>query len=85
MTGRVRDAPAFFALAIGGIESYHCGMSLQKISITAPNEYIAQVDEIAVRRKRSRSFIIAEAIEKYLDNGQAKPTTPATKKKAGSR
>jgi predicted transcriptional regulator len=60
-------------------------MSLQKISITAPNSYIAQVDEIAVRRKRSRSFIIAEAIEKYLDNGQAKTTPPVAKKKAGTR
>jgi len=59
-------------------------MSLQKISITAPDNYISQVDEIAERRKRSRSFIIAEAIEKYLENGH-KPIPPAPKKKAGTR
>ena len=57
---------------------------MQKISISAPDTYITQVDEIAERRKRSRSFIIAEAIEKYLENGH-KPTSPAPKKKAGTR
>lgn len=57
---------------------------MQKISISAPDDYIAQVDEIAERRKRSRSFIIAEAIEKYLENGH-KPSSPAPKKKAGTR
>jgi metal-responsive CopG/Arc/MetJ family transcriptional regulator len=80
----VSKRPGFFALAQSRIESYHCGMSLQKISITAPDNYISQVDEIAERRKRSRSFIIAEAIEKYLENGH-KPSTPTPKKKAGTR
>jgi metal-responsive CopG/Arc/MetJ family transcriptional regulator len=60
-------------------------MSKQKISFTVPQNHISQVDEIAERRKRSRSFIIAEAIEKYLENGYAKPTEPTTKKKAGAR
>lgn len=63
-------------------------MSMQKVSITVPNTYIIEVDEIAERRKRSRSFIIAEAVEKYLENGNTstpKPTSPSTKKKAGTR
>lgn len=59
-------------------------MSMKKISISAPEDYLAQVDEIAERRKRSRSFIITEAIEKYLENGH-KPSSPTPKKKAGTR
>ena len=72
-------------LAKGRIASYSIRMSkLLKVSLTIPPAYIDQVDEIAVRRKRSRSFIVAEAIEKYLENG--KPTTnPTPKKKAGTR
>ena len=57
---------------------------LLKVSLTIPPAYIDQVDEIAVRRKRSRSFIVAEAIEKYLENGHKQPTT-TPKKKAGTR
>ena len=65
-------------------------MSKQKVSLTVPPNYITQVDEIAERRKRSRSFIVAEAIEKYLDNGHAAALSNAThilrtKKKAGTR
>ena len=59
-------------------------MLMKKVSLTLPPPDVEAIDEIAVKRRRSRSFIITEAIEKYLANGQAKPTT-TTKKKAGTR
>jgi predicted transcriptional regulator len=60
-------------------------MRMKKVSLSIPPTHIAQVDELAEKRKRSRSFIVAEAIEKYLANGHAKPTPPMPKKKAGTR
>jgi metal-responsive CopG/Arc/MetJ family transcriptional regulator len=63
------------------------GMSKQKISITVPSDAIEKVDGIAERRRRSRSFIIAEAVEKYLENGRSTSTqkTASPTKKAGTR
>jgi hypothetical protein len=84
--GREGSFPAyFFALAKGRIKSYHCRMMKKKVSLTVPPDYLAHIDEIAVRSKRSRSSIIAEAIGKYLDNGHKPAAPPATKKKAGTR
>ena len=87
--GRLNFPAYFLPLAKGRIKSYSTGMSKLKVSLTVPPEYIAQVDQIAVRRKSSRSYIVTEAIEKYLHQVEAnghKPTTqPSTQKKAGTR
>lgn len=58
---------------------------MKKYSITSPDELVAKVDEIAANRRRSRSFIITEAVEKYLENGKSPKSETTTKKKAGAR
>jgi predicted transcriptional regulator len=60
-------------------------MGMKKYSITSPDELVAKVDEIAANRRRSRSFIITEAVEKYLENGKSPKSETTTKKKAGAR
>ena len=57
---------------------------MKKFSISSPEEMVVRVDEIAENRRRSRSFIITEAIEKYLANGKS-PKAETNKKKAGAR
>jgi predicted transcriptional regulator len=55
-------------------------MRKQKVSLTIPDDYVAKVDEIAEQHRRSRSFIIAEAIEKYLENDRVTPNQAVTAK-----
>jgi predicted transcriptional regulator len=50
----------------------------QPVSFTTYPELLQSVNEIAKTRRRSRSFIITEALEKYLQNGTA-PSQPAAK------
>jgi predicted transcriptional regulator len=56
-------------------------MKKLKISISVPDDAVRKVDEIAERRRRSRSFIIAEAIEAYIAPESAAPTTTTKGKK----
>jgi len=49
-----------------------------KISITVPKADVEQVDKIAELRRRSRSFIIAEAVEEYLRRLKTQPRKKAT-------
>jgi predicted transcriptional regulator len=59
-------------------------MSTKPITFTAIMENLKTIDEIAASRKRSRSFIINEAIEKFIEHSDnAKPKT--TRKAAGKR
>jgi len=53
-------------------------MSKTKVSITIPSADLRKVDEIAELRRRSRSFIIAEAVEEYLQKRIGKPRKKAT-------
>ncbi|MGH7669838.1 MAG: ribbon-helix-helix protein, CopG family [Gemmatimonadaceae bacterium] len=41
-------------------------MSIARISITIPASLVKQADREARRRKRSRSWLIAEAVQRYL-------------------
>ena len=55
----------------------------QAVSFTLYPELLQSVDAIAKTRRRSRSFIITEALEKYLSNGHApSQPTPVAKKTA---
>ena len=53
------------------------------ISISVPDDVLKAIDEIAKRRRRSRSYIYLEAAEMLLAN-QVNPPTQ-TRKKAGAR
>jgi predicted transcriptional regulator len=54
-------------------------MSTKPTTFTAIAENLEKIDEIATRRKRSRSFIINEAMEKLIES-DVQPSQKATKK-----
>lgn len=61
-------------------------MTSKNITIYAPDNVLKAIDELARKRKRSRSFLFVEAAEMLLanqPNGFKKPTTKPTK--AGTR
>jgi predicted transcriptional regulator len=61
-------------------------MGMKKYTISSPEKMVERIDEIAENRRRSRSFIITEAVEKYLENGKISKSEPTTHtKKAGTR
>ena len=45
-------------------------MSLARISITIPQQLVAEVDRLAPKLDRSRSWLIAEAVRQYLAKWQ---------------
>ena len=59
-------------------------MTTTSVSIAANKEVLKAIDELAKRRKRSRSFIYNEAAEMLLAN-QVNPPTIKPTKKAGTR
>jgi hypothetical protein len=60
-------------------------MTRTMITVRFPDDLLAKMKEEAIRRKRSRAFLVIEAVEeKYQTNGK-KPITPSPKKKAGTR
>jgi predicted transcriptional regulator len=61
---------------------------MKKYSITSPDSLVKKVDVIAANQRRSRSFIITEAIAEYLQNNhspKSETTTQKPMKKAGAR
>lgn len=52
-------------------------MTLSRISITIPPQLVADLDRLAVRLDRSRSWLVAEAVRQYLrrreDSGETRP------------
>jgi predicted transcriptional regulator len=59
-------------------------MSTRPTSFTAIIENLEKIDAIAARTKRSRSYVINEAMEKLIEQDQEQKEPP-TKKKAGAR
>ena len=58
-------------------------MNTVSISLRTPIDLLEKVDKEAMRRKRSRNYVVNEIIEKHYSNGQPEPK-PA-QKKAGAR
>ena len=54
-------------------------MSTVSISLRTPIDLLEKVDKEAMRRKRSRNYVVNEIIEKHYSNGQPEPK-PAAKK-----
>jgi predicted transcriptional regulator len=55
------------------------------ISISVPDDVLKAIDEIAERRRRSRSYIYLEAAEMLLANQTNPPKITQARKKAGAR
>jgi len=61
-------------------------MTTKSVTIAADKVVLKAIDELAMKRKRSRSFLYNEAAEMLLANHPAAtPPPPTTKKKAGTR
>jgi len=62
-------------------------MTLSRISVTVPGELVEAADEVAARLDRSRSWVVAEALRRYLSEvGESDPrrSTAATVREVGS-